>query len=343
MTMSSPLSRGQDSLFETALGGRKSVALLIAVGSGLLDELLDGAAPIEALADRVGLHRDAARITLGLLNRLGFVHATSGQVALHPEVRAALTGPWGQMLRLEARLFQIGPEGRAWMDAAYGRAFAETVGWMADSRALALYPGAMRTAGGEIALRTLRLLRPLTERSLVLDVGGGTGTFGVPLLRHFAGARWVVVDMPPLEAVAADLAAQEDASDRMQFIPFDVRNGLPADTRSFDAIILSQILHLLDMEARDRLLAQAVARLAPGGRIAVLDFFLDPGDDASLVPWLMAMDWMRYGTMFFESSDQVAARLVSGGTDPPMIRPMGSTGTKLVLATRSLAARDDRP
>jgi SAM-dependent methyltransferase len=205
---------------------------------------------------------------------------------------------------------------------------------MSDPKALAVYPGAMRAAGAEIALRLLRLIRPFPDRGLVLDVGGGTGTFGAPLLRHFAGARWVVVDMPPLEPVATELAAREGARDRIEFVAFDVRRGLPDEARRYDLIILSQILHLIDAEARSRLIAHAVARLAPEGRIAVLDFFVDSSRDAPIVPWLMAMDWLRYGTMFHDRAGDVAARLIEEGTETPLVRPMGSTGTKLILAAR---------
>jgi SAM-dependent methyltransferase len=329
--MSSP---GQAPLFELMLCGRKSVALMLAVGAGLLDALQEGGGTVEALASRLGLHRDAVRITLGLLGRLGYVREGAGVLTLQPELREALAGPWGLMARLQAQLFLATPEGREWMDAARGKAFADTTAWTSLPGVLALYPEAMRRAGGELALRTLRRLRPLPGDSLVLDVGGGTGTFGGPLLRSFAGARWVVVDLPPLEAVATGLAEREGARDRCEFIACDVRHGLPADSRRFDVIILSQLLHLLDTEARARLLSQSVARLAPGGKLAIVDFFPDRSANAPLVPWLMAMDWLRHGTMFHESASELSARLEAEGATPLSTWPMGDAGSTLIVAER---------
>jgi predicted NBD/HSP70 family sugar kinase/SAM-dependent methyltransferase len=323
-----------DALFELTLSGRQGVALLLAIGSGLLDELRGDGLPLDAAADRAGLDRDAARIVLGLLGRLGHVGEAAGVVSLRPWLREALDGPWGQMARLQALMFLATPEGREWMAAARGAAFADTTAWTAIPGARSLYPEAMRRAGGEIALRTLRRLRPFPRGAVVLDAGGGTGTFGVPLLRSFEGVRWVPVDLPPMEAVANALADRENARDRCEFIAWDLRRGLPDRHRRCDAVILSQILHLLDPAARARLLAESVERLAPGGKIAVLDFFPDRRDGAPLAPWLMAMDWLRHGTMFHESAGQVAATLEAHGTAPASIWPMGTAGSTLIVASR---------
>lgn len=322
-----------ESLFTTVLGARKSVALLLALGSGLLDAIHDEAVPSDVLAARLGLHPAAVSIVLGLLRRLGRVEPAASGHTLAAATRSALAGPSGPMLRLEARLFLAMPEGRAWLDALQGRAFADTTAWISDPDTLALYPEAMRRANAEFALRTLRWLRPMPERGLVLDVGGGTGTFGVPLLRHFRGLRWVVADLPGLEHVATALAEREHARERCEFVACDVRDGLPRETRRFVVVLLSQILHLIGPEPRARLVRDAVERLAPGGRLAVLDFFPDSSGDGPIEPWLMAMDWLRYGTMFHEGVEQIRALLEAAGTTPPVTRPLGS-GVTLVVAGR---------
>lgn len=100
----------------------------------------------------------------------------------------------------------------------------------------------------------------------VLDLGCGPGTNA----RHFRGADYLGVDLNPRYIEAARRRHPEGE--------FRVGDAAALDLpgRTFDLVLVNSLLHHLDDNAADRALAGARARLAPGGRIHVLDLVLPP-------------------------------------------------------------------
>ncbi|GAA2234887.1 acetylserotonin O-methyltransferase [Herbiconiux moechotypicola] len=112
----------------------------------------------------------------------------------------------------------------------------------------------------------------------VVDVGGGLGSYAVPLAG--AGASVTLVELP---AVAAWAAEDTAATPGVTVLAADVLAdgepslGVPAGTA--DAVLVSHLLHDLDDAAAALLLARARAALAPSGALVVLEI---PGDAAGL-------------------------------------------------------------
>jgi 2-polyprenyl-3-methyl-5-hydroxy-6-metoxy-1,4-benzoquinol methylase len=124
-----------------------------------------------------------------------------------------------------------------------------------------------RTAAVWAVLRR-ELQRNAGRELTVLDVGGGTGGFAVPMAE--AGHRVTVVDASP-DALAAltRRAADAGVADRVRAVQGDgdALAGL-VEPGSVDLILCHAVLEVVD--APERVVAAIVAALRPGGAVSLL-------------------------------------------------------------------------
>lgn len=111
----------------------------------------------------------------------------------------------------------------------------------------------------------------------VADLGGGLGSYAVPLAT--AGARVTLVDLPPVAAWASEVvaAAEPDVRDRISVRGLDLlADGAAAGVgEGYDVVLLSHLLHdLADDDARS-VLAVACSVARPGSAVVVFEL---PGD-----------------------------------------------------------------
>ena len=109
---------------------------------------------------------------------------------------------------------------------------------------------------------------PLSAGDRVLELGCGTGQVTERLLA--TGAEVVAVDVLP-----EMLAGARRRAPAATFVVADVFEVDPGG--SFDAVVISFVLHNLESARRRLLLAKAAGLLAPGGTVAVLDWHLPAG------------------------------------------------------------------
>jgi cyclopropane fatty-acyl-phospholipid synthase-like methyltransferase len=122
----------------------------------------------------------------------------------------------------------------------------------------------------------------LAGAALVLDVGCGHGLLDLYLTARDPGQRVVGVDIDA-DKLAAGRAAVHRAGldDRIEMV--DVPAGwTPAvepparPPAGWPAIVIVDVLYLLGRDATTRILADAAAALAPGGRIVVKELDTEP-------------------------------------------------------------------
>ena len=152
-------------------------------------------------------------------------------------------------------------DGRPEMDEASVRAFIW--GMHAIARDLAPKVAAM------LDLKAVRRL---------LDLGGGPATYAITFAQVNPGLKATVFDLPMPIEIARENIANNGLTDRVDtlagnFLHDDIGTG-------YDFIWISQILHSHDEEQSKFIIAKAVAALAPGGALAIQDFYLNP-DGAS--------------------------------------------------------------
>jgi demethylmenaquinone methyltransferase/2-methoxy-6-polyprenyl-1,4-benzoquinol methylase len=118
--------------------------------------------------------------------------------------------------------------------------------------------------GGERLFRR-RALAPLAigPGTRVLELGCGTGSMTAELLR--AGAEVTAVDLSAPMLARARRRARGATFRMADILAFDGRGA-------FDVALLAFVLHEMEAPVRRGALAAARRALAPGGRVAVVDF-----------------------------------------------------------------------
>lgn len=133
----------------------------------------------------------------------------------------------------------------------------------------------------------------LSGRRLLLDLGGGPGTYAVHFCQHNPELRAVVCDLPTTREFAEKTVERFELSDRISFVARDFESEeLPA---GFDVAWLSHVLHGMGPKSCRNVLRKAVSALEPGGVILVQEFILEDTRDAPLFPALFSLN-MLLGT-----------------------------------------------
>jgi SAM-dependent methyltransferase len=279
-----------------ASGFQEAQVVLTAVRLGVF-EALEGAAgdgedPPGAgqLAERLGADPRGVRILCDALAALGLLvrepDGDGGRYRNSPAARQALLpgAPRSKvaMLLHRARLYE------RWAKLADAvvtgaRVPDDAIDPRLDASARA-FAHAMADVARDSAVKTVDALERagvLDGVRHVLDVGGGPGHYAVELARRVPAARATVLDRAETLTVTRETIAAAGLDERVTTRPGDAYGGdlapgRPEDDGPYDLIFTSNMIHIYPAEANRRLVRDAAGALAPGGRLAIKDFLLDP-------------------------------------------------------------------
>jgi len=114
-----------------------------------------------------------------------------------------------------------------------------------------------------------------TKRAInsVLDLGAGSGVWGIVLATHFPEARVTAVDFPVVLETAKQTAEKHGVADRLRFSPGDL---LTADFgANHDVAVLGHILHSEGEKRSRQLLVRVFNSMAAGGTIAIAEWLVN--------------------------------------------------------------------
>lgn len=144
---------------------------------------------------------------------------------------------------------------------------------------LAMHNRALGIAMGVVANLNLE------GRRQMLDVGGGPGTYSILLAQKTPGLRASVFDLPGVVAIAKDIIAGYNLSDRVGVLAGDYLKDTFASGN--DVVLMSGMMHR-ELEVNCRLLlSKAFDSLVSGGVIVVSDLMFD--DESKTSPALSAL------------------------------------------------------
>jgi SAM-dependent methyltransferase len=269
-----------------------SGVVVAAVRTGIIARLAAGHATAAEVAADLGLDPLPTRLLLDCLRSTGHVGQRSGRYRLSREARRWLDPasplsvagyvagatdywPWWAGLDETVRTGKSSGSHDAPPDDAYWRRY------MTGQRELA------RLSAAEVA-RKLPL--PASPRAL-LDIGGGHGTYSARLAERYPTLTATVLDLPGSAAVGRELVAAAGLADRVLFRDGDATTAdLAAGAdEGYDAVLCFNLVHHLAPADAAALFRRAGDVLKPGGTVAVLDVFAEPGRRASAHADMLAL------------------------------------------------------
>lgn len=317
----------------------ESAALFAASDLGIFKTLAEvGPADLEAVAGACGLDRRGGRLLLDACVALGLLEKEEGRYRNGPEAALFLVpgspsdlsgairynrdvyGAWG---RLKELALTGHPVERPAIHLGEDRERTRTFVLAMHGRALGI---------GRAVVPRL----DLAGRRRVLDVGGGPGTYSVLIAEAHPGLECVVLDLPPVAAIAEEIIAGAGLAGRVRTIPGDYHATPFPD--GFDAVLFFGVLHQEDPDAIRDLLRRAYDALAPGGLVYVLDMMTDASRTRPRFSALFSVNMAlttKNGWAF--SEEDLESWLAEAGFHDLAIRPLGPPMPHALAAARKQA------
>jgi cyclopropane fatty-acyl-phospholipid synthase-like methyltransferase len=127
----------------------------------------------------------------------------------------------------------------------------------------------------------------------LLDLGGGTGSFLVPILDRHPDIECGLFDLPSVVALARENLKARKSGGRVRFYEGDLlRDQLPA---GYDAFLLANVVHVFTPEHNSDLLERVHASAPPGARLLLVDFWTDPTHTQPFFAAIMAGQFLVSG------------------------------------------------
>jgi SAM-dependent methyltransferase len=120
----------------------------------------------------------------------------------------------------------------------------------------------------------------LADTRVLLDVGCGSGLYGMACLQAYPRLRVIAVDHKNVLEVTRELAVEHGVADRLECVPADMfTDPLP---EGCDAVLISNVLHDWDVAECESLVARCGGVLAPGGQLLIHNYILNDSMDGPL-------------------------------------------------------------
>ena len=305
--------------------------LIAAVEVGVFEALGDAALDLDALAARIAVPRRTARIcadamvALGLLERDGPLYRNS------PAAGAFLSGRGPRdlrpFLRSMERTYPAWTEFTDAIRAGRGPGFITRL----DPEAQRVYSAGVEsvTAGSAVALAGSY---DFDRHRRLLDLGGGTGSFLVPILDRHPDIECGLFELPSVVALARENLKARKSGGRVRFYEGDLlRDQLPT---GYDAFLLANVVHIFTPEHNRDLLERVHASAPSGARLLLVDFWTDPTHTQPVFAAIMAGQFlMSGGEGDVYSEDEIRDMLAATGWVMSARRPLTGPAS-LVVAER---------
>lgn len=135
---------------------------------------------------------------------------------------------------------------------------------------------AMAARAGNVAPYVAREL-DLSSAHRLLDLGGAHGIYSLELLKRNPHLQATIVDRRPPLQVAREIANASGLAPRVELVFGDIHDySIEPDV---DVVLMANILHDYDQAVAEKLVADVASQLRAGGRLIILDAFLDSVED----------------------------------------------------------------
>jgi hypothetical protein len=252
--------------------------VFLAAELGIADLIADGKTTAEVLAQHTGMHALSLKRMLRALCAYDvFEERTPGEFALRPmgaQLRSDIPGS----LRNFARFF---PDQRTWkcleniehtirtgetgMSLAFGM---DSFEWLAEHpKEAAIFNAAMADITHLVA-RAATAAYDFSKFRVIMDVGGGNGTFLASILRSAPATAGILLDLPAGIREADATLRKAGLADRCKIVFGDFFQSLPTGA---DLMVLKSVIHDWDDENAVAILAQCRAAASAESRLILVE------------------------------------------------------------------------
>jgi len=312
------------------MGFMASKHLFVANEIGLFQCLAAGPATRDELAQRTGVPRRTVRISVDAMVALGLVERHGDQYQNGPVAAAYLSGEGPADMRPALRFFnRISYQTWGQLEEAIraGQAPNRQGGGFSEADQRIFSEGVEAFSAGPA--QALAASYAFSTHHRVLDLGGGTGSFLLRVLRQHAGLQGTLFELAGAAAVARQRLAREPEGARVEVVVGDFfKDPIPS---GHDAIIVANILHLFFPEQNRDLLKHTRSSVTAGTRLLIVDLLTDPTHTQPVGAALMAGEFLviaGHGDVY--SDAEVRGWLQETGWRPVETKPLAGPTSLLV-------------
>jgi 2-polyprenyl-3-methyl-5-hydroxy-6-metoxy-1,4-benzoquinol methylase len=275
-------------LLQIAWGYAPGLIIEAALDCGIFNQLDKSPRTVAELAGASGASTRGLTAILNALVSLGLLDRKGARYTLTPESSAFLVSGkpgyqgaffWHHARQLIPNWLQLRKSLRTGRPVVAGNRQSSGAKFFAHfvEGIFALSYGAARTVGEHLKISHSQ--KPIS----VLDIGAGSGVWGVALAQQSPNVKILAVDWPQVLKVTKRVARRHGVGSRLAVSPGDFQK---ADFgRGHQVATIGHILHSEGKERSRRLLRKTFAALAPGGTVVISEFV--PNEDRKGPPQAM--------------------------------------------------------
>jgi len=153
------------------------------------------------------------------------------------------------------------------------------LGWApvtAMSRFRRRFSLAMHERSHMLAEPTVQTMQLPSSAQRFLDLGGGPGSYAIALARRYPKLQGVILDQTV--TIARQLIRKHGLAGRLTVRAGDIfKDDLGS---GYDAVLCSNVIHIFNESENRKLLRRAARALRAGGKLFIVEFFLEPNRTA---------------------------------------------------------------
>jgi SAM-dependent methyltransferase len=278
-----------DAIFQLAQGFMASKLFLVAGELNLFEQLANGPRSGDQLAAALGLPVRSVGVVANAMVALGMLRLEDGRYRNGDIAQTFLAGHGPADMRPLLRFFNqlTYPNWSRLETAVRSDGQKEKIlDFSAEEQAVFSAGVEAATTGGAVALAATY---DFGRHARLLDVGGGTGSFLRIIGQHHPLLDLALFEVPHVAALARSRFSPNEA-DRIATIEGDaLHDVIPT---GFDALLLSHVLHCFSVEENRRLLQRLCDAVNSGGRLLIVEFFLDETKTSPVPCALMSAEFL---------------------------------------------------
>jgi len=126
-----------------------------------------------------------------------------------------------------------------------------------------------------------------------IDVGCGSGIWGIAIAERDPEARVTAQDFPAMLAIAREYLKRHGVERQFDFLPGDLKT-VDFGREQYDLALLGNILHSEGAQSSQDLLGRLHAALRPGGRVVIVEFLTNDDRTGPPFPVFFALNMLLH-------------------------------------------------